>query len=100
MKFCSEVLIDGADATLRITVLDKVFDAFTGECSECRELPTGILLDFELLLIPDAISLGEFSQVIDPGEHVWLATVSSGEPSLMFGKARNGALCETLDPWE
>ena len=100
LKFCSEVSIDGADATLRITVLDKVFDALTLECSECQELPSGILLDFEILVVPDAISLGEFSQVVDPGEHVWLATVSGGEATLMFGKGRDGALCEDLDPFE
>lgn len=98
VKFCSEVAIDGDDATLRLTVLDKTLDAFTGECSPCQDLPTEVLLDFELLVLPSLSSLGSFQQVMDPGDYVWLATVENGEGALKFGTVVDST-CDRIDPF-
>jgi hypothetical protein len=98
IKFCHELLVDNVDVTLTMSVVGKSLPALTHGCSPCQTIPANQLLDYKIFH-PSGESLLDFRLALEPGDHVFLATVMNTEPTLRWGKARSPATCASVDPF-
>lgn len=96
IKFCQDFRVGGEDTSLRLSVNGETFDAATGTCSPCSELPEDVPLDFEVRLMPDDIVGSSFTDTLDSGPGVLMVNANG---DVTYYPGRFYQECEDLDPF-
>jgi hypothetical protein len=98
VRFCNKAQFEGMDTTFRLLVLGQVFDAYSGTCSGCQDLPASMPLDFTIQKMPEAVEVSAFSSELTPGAHVITATIEDGEGVIRDNELRANQRCEDVAP--